>query len=158
MPQDRSPRPHQRQTHAPGPQCSRPKALIAPHAGYVYSGPIAGHAYARIAAEAEQITRVVLLGPAHRLPFQGLAYCSAEGFATPLGEVPVDLDAIDAIAALPQVQQLDSAFDDEHCLEVQLPFLQVLLPQFSIVPLLVGSASGAKWRRCWSAYGAAARR
>jgi len=134
---------------APAPEAnaipmSRPKALIAPHAGYIYSGPIAGHAYASIAADAERITRVVLLGPAHRLPFQGLASCSAEGFATPLGEIPVDRDAIDAIADLPQVQELDSAFDGEHCLEVQLPFLQVLLTQFSIVPLLVGAASGGE--------------
>jgi hypothetical protein len=138
---------------APAPEANaspiaRPKALIAPHAGYVYSGPIAGHAYARIAAGADQITRpitrVVLLGPSHRLPFQGLAYCSAERFATPLGEIPVDRGAIDAIDDLPQVQELDSAFDGEHCLEVQLPFLQVLLTQFSIVPLLVGTARGGE--------------
>ena len=126
--------------HAGAEPMARPKALIAPHAGYVYSGPVAGYAYARIAADAERITRVVLLGPAHRLPFQGLAYCSAERFATPLGEIAVDQDAVDTIADLPQVQELDAAFDGEHCLEVQLPFLQVLLSRFRIVPLLVGAA------------------
>jgi hypothetical protein len=121
----------------------QPKALIAPHAGYVYSGPIAASAYARIADAAGRITRVVLLGPAHRLPFRGLAYCDAERFSTPLGEVAVDRDALDAITDLPQVQRLDAAFDGEHCLEVQLPFLQTLLGRFSIVPLLVGAAQDA---------------
>lgn len=122
------------------PSARPPKALIAPHAGYVYSGPVAGFAYADIAPVAERITRVVLLGPAHRLAFRGLAYCSAERFASPLGEVAVDRAAIDTIADLAQVQQLDAAFDGEHCLEVQLPFLQVLLARFRIVPLLVGAA------------------
>ncbi len=130
-------------TAAPPNQPSRkaPKALIAPHAGYVYSGPIAASAYARIADAAAGISRVVLLGPAHRLGFQGLAYCDAERFSTPLGEILVDRAAIDAIDDLPQVHRLDAAFDGEHCLEVQLPFLQILLEQFSIVPLLVGSAA-----------------
>lgn len=119
------------------------KALIAPHAGYVYSGPIAGTAYARIAGQAQRISRVVLLGPAHRLPFRGLAYSDDERFATPLGEVPVDREAVNALADLPQVHPLDAAFDGEHCLEVQLPFLQVVLARFSIVPLLVGAADDA---------------
>jgi AmmeMemoRadiSam system protein B len=122
------------------PSQTPPKALIAPHAGYVYSGPIAASAYARIAGAAERITRVVLLGPAHRLAFQGLAYGDAERFSTPLGEVAVDRDALDAIADLPRVRRLDAAFDGEHCLEVQLPFLQTLLADFKVVPLLVGGA------------------
>jgi AmmeMemoRadiSam system protein B len=124
--------------HAP------PKALIAPHAGFVYSGPIAGSAYAGIAGSADRIKRVVLLGPAHRLPFRGLAFSTAERFATPLGEIPVDRAALDAITGLPQVRELDAAFDGEHCLEVQLPFLQVLLADFRLVPMLVGDADGAE--------------
>jgi AmmeMemoRadiSam system protein B len=118
-----------------------PKALIAPHAGYIYSGPIAASAYARLGAPSA-IRRVVLLGPAHRLPFRGIACPQAALFATPLGTVPVDRTALAAIADLPQVQELDMAFDGEHCLEVQLPFLQARLVNFSIVPLLVGEATG----------------
>jgi len=120
-----------------------PKALIAPHAGYVYSGPVAAHAYATLGDRAADIRRVVLLGPAHRLPFRGLAYCDADRFETPLGEVPVDRAALADIADLPQVQRLDAAFDGEHCLEVQLPFLQTVLTDFRIVPLLVGDAADA---------------
>jgi AmmeMemoRadiSam system protein B len=126
--------------HAPDKQ---PKALIAPHAGYVYSGAIAASAYARL-THPEGIRRVLLLGPAHRVPFRGIATPSADDFATPLGMVPVDRDAIEAIADLPQVHPLDMAFDGEHCLEVQLPFLQELLRGFRIVPLLVGDATGAE--------------
>nr|WP_058554632.1 AmmeMemoRadiSam system protein B [Thiohalocapsa sp. ML1] len=120
---------------------TRPKALIAPHAGYVYSGPVAASAYARL-GDAADIRRVLLLGPAHRLPFRGIAYPTADAFATPLGDVPVDQDAIATIADLPQVTRLDRAFDGEHCLEVQLPFLQMLLGDFRIVPLVVGEATG----------------
>ena len=105
-----------------------PKAIIAPHAGYIYSGPIAASAYARITAAADQIRRVVLLGPAHRIPFYGLAASSAESFATPLGTIPVDETAIQRITQLPQVHVLDEAHADEHCLEVHLPFLQEILP------------------------------
>jgi AmmeMemoRadiSam system protein B len=129
---------------APGNGAQREvKALIAPHAGYVYSGPIAASAYARL-TRPEAIRRVVLLGPAHRLPFRGIAYPGATGFATPLGTVPVDRDALAAIADLPGVQPLDMAFDGEHCLEVQLPFLQARLADFGIVPLLVGDATDAE--------------
>ena len=118
----------------------QPKALIAPHAGYIYSGPIAASAYAQL-TRPETIRRVLLLGPAHRLPFRGIAVARADAFATPLGPVPVDREALDAIADLPQVQPLDMAFDGEHCLEVQLPFLQSLLKDFRVVPLLVGDAT-----------------
>ena len=124
----------------PGVEHGAPKAIIAPHAGYIYSGPIAGSAYARVAEHAPAIRRVVLLGPAHRWPFRGLAYADADAFETPLGKVPVDREALASIADLRQVQALDAAFDGEHCLEVQLPFLQTLLADFSLVPLLVGSA------------------
>jgi hypothetical protein len=118
-----------------------PKALIAPHAGYVYSGPTAAIAYARLAAARDTIRRVVLLGPSHRVAFQGIAACRADLFETPLGRVPVDTAALDQITDLPQVQVLDTAHLREHSLEVQLPFLQVLLQDFALVPLVVGDAS-----------------
>lgn len=119
---------------------ARIKALIVPHAGYVYSGPIAASAYARIAEQAADIRRVVLLGPSHRLPFHGLAVCAADGYETPLGVVRIARAVCDQLLGFPQVQALDAAFDGEHCLEVQLPFLQQLLEDFDIVPLLVGAA------------------
>ena len=117
-----------------------PKALIVPHAGFVYSGAVAASAYARIAGQREVIRRVVLLGPSHRVALRGLAASSADHFATPLGDVPLDRQAIDSILELPQVQILDAAHRDEHSLEVQLPFLQYLLADFSLVPLSVGDA------------------
>ncbi len=117
-----------------------PKALVAPHAGYVYSGPIAASAYTLIRPRAEQIRKVVLLGPTHRVAVRGLVYSSASHFRTPLGDIPVDTGSLAAIADLPQVAESDRPFEGEHCLEVQLPFLQALLPNFSIVPLLVGLA------------------
>lgn len=122
------------------PVAAAPKALVCPHAGYVYSGPVAASAYARLVPLANRVSRVVLLGPAHRWPFRGIAYPSAQRLLTPLGPIPVDGDAIAAIAELPQVQRLDIAFDREHCLEVQLPFLQRVLGAFSVVPLVVGAA------------------
>lgn len=119
----------------------RPRAVIVPHAGYVYSGPIAGSAYAIIAEHASGIERVLLLGPPHRVPVRGLATSTAAAFETPLGRVPVDQAAIDRlVAAHPRVHRFDVAFAGEHCIEVQLPFLQVLLDQFSLIPLLVGTA------------------
>ncbi len=118
-----------------------PKAVIAPHAGYVYSGPIAASAYARFTPDRDLIKRVVLLGPSHRVPFRGLAASSAESFATPLGTVPVDAEAIQTIMSLTQVAVLNGAHTHEHSLEVHLPFLQVVLADFKIVPLVVGDAT-----------------
>jgi AmmeMemoRadiSam system protein B len=118
-----------------------PKALIVPHAGFVYSGPVAASGYARIAGQRRAIRRVVLLGPSHRVPLWGLAASSADAFATPLGAVPLDRAAIDAILDFPQLQIFDAAHRDEHSLEVQLPFLQYLLEDFSLVPLSVGDAA-----------------
>jgi len=118
-----------------------PKALIAPHAGYVYSGPIAGSAYARIEPLRDRIERVVLLGPAHRVFVRGLAAPEADSFETPLGSVPIDQDAIARILELPQVGVSSDAHAFEHSLEVQLPFLQEVLGQFSLVPLVVGDAT-----------------
>ncbi len=118
-----------------------PKALIVPHAGYVYSGPTAAHAYARLRAAASHITRVVLLGPAHRVAVRGLALPEADGFSTPLGVVEIDADAARAIAALPQVTTSADAHAWEHSLEVQLPFLQTVLMKFKLLPLAVGDAT-----------------
>ena len=117
-----------------------PKAIIVPHAGYVYSGAVAASAYARLLPCRERIQRVVLLGPAHRVGFLGLASSSADGFRTPLGTVPLDRDALRALQDLPQLQTLDQAHALEHSLEVQLPFLQRLLGDFQLVPLVVGES------------------
>jgi len=118
-----------------------PKALIAPHAGYVYSGPIAANAYARFMPARGRIKRVVLLGPAHRVAIRGLALPGARGLETPLGIVPVDETAVAAISDLPQVLVSPEAHAREHSLEVHLPFLQAVLGDFSVVPLVVGDAS-----------------
>ena len=123
-----------------------PKAVIAPHAGYTYSGPIAGSAFAPWLPDADRIRRVVLLGPSHWVSFPGLALPDVSALATPLGEVPVDLDAVRSLAAHPQVRVFSSAHEREHCLEVELPFLQVLLRDFAILPLVVGSASDEEVR------------
>lgn len=124
----------------PEPAAEPPKAIIAPHAGYPYSGPVAASAYARLRPLAETVTRVVLLGPSHRVGFYGLAASSAEAFHTPLGDVPIDQEAVAEACRLPQVQVLDQAHQMEHSLEVQLPFLQEVLGSFSLVPLVVGDA------------------
>jgi hypothetical protein len=118
-----------------------PKAVIAPHAGYLYSGPIAASAHGRFASARNIIKRIVLIGPSHYLSFDGLAASSVEAFATPLGLVSVDADAVRQICALPQVAVLDEAHDREHSLEVHLPFLQVVLSDFKIVPLVVSYAA-----------------
>lgn len=121
-----------------------PKALIVPHAGYVYSGAVAATGYSQITDAAGRITRVLLLGPAHRLSFEGVALPGVDGFETPLGIVPLDVDAVTRIEHLPQVRTLPSAHDGEHSLEVHLPFLQTLLGQISLVPLVVGAATAAQ--------------
>jgi hypothetical protein len=118
-----------------------PKAIIAPHAGYLYSGPIAASAYAHLIPARDLVTRVVLLGPSHYIALEGLAATSAEAFATPLGLVPVDAEALRQIGSLPQVRVLDEAHAQEHSLEVQLPFLQTVLNRFSLVPLAVGGVT-----------------
>lgn len=116
-------------------------ALIAPHAGYIYSGPIAASAYACLASRREQVRRVVLLGPAHRSPVRGLAASRAAAWATPLGNVPVDREVIEEIVTQPQVHYDDQAHAAEHSLEVHLPFLQRVLADFSLVPLVAGGAT-----------------
>ena len=115
-----------------------PKALIAPHAGYVYSGAVAGAAYRRVRPGRATIRRVVLIGPAHRAPVDGVAVSGAEAFATPLGTVAVDAEGVALALDQPGVAVNDAAHRQEHSLEVQLPFLQTVLDDFSIVPLVVG--------------------
>jgi len=117
------------------------KALIVPHAGYRYSGPIAASAYSLLRKRRGAIRRVVLLGPVHRVPIRGLALPAAQSFATPLGTVPVDREAVSALLALRQVSVSLAAHAEEHSLEVQLPFLQQVLGEFTLVPLAVGDAS-----------------
>jgi AmmeMemoRadiSam system protein B/AmmeMemoRadiSam system protein A len=114
------------------------KALIVPHAGYVYSGGTAGKGYALLAPIAERIRRVVLLGPCHRVAVNGLAAPTVQAFATPLGSIPLDRAALDSLRDLPQVIASDAAHAQEHSLEVQLPFLQTVLHDFMLVPLAVG--------------------
>jgi len=121
-----------------------PKAIIAPHAGYVYSGPVAASIYARLTPLRGRIRRVVLVGPAHWVWFSGLALPAATAFASPLGAIDIDADAVAAIAGLPQVSVRADAHTDEHCLEVQLPFLQAVLGTFRLLPLLVGEATAAE--------------
>ncbi|OOZ36993.1 AmmeMemoRadiSam system protein B [Solemya velesiana gill symbiont] len=118
-----------------------PKALVAPHAGYIYSGPIAGNAYAQLSEIKETVKRVILFAPSHRMAFRGLAYSAADYFETPLGNVAVDTEALAAIDDLPQVKQLEQPFENEHALEVHIPFLQESLDDFRIVPLLVSDAT-----------------
>jgi AmmeMemoRadiSam system protein B len=125
----------------PPPPIPTPKAIIAPHAGYVYSGPIAGSAYAQAAPLSGWIERVVMLGPAHTLAIRGLAATSAHTFQTPLGDVDVEQTAVQQALRLPQVQTIDAAHTREHGLEVQLPFLQETLGAFRLVPFVVGHAS-----------------
>ena len=118
-----------------------PKALIVPHAGYIYSGGVAAHAYEELAAARGIVKRVVMLGPVHRVPVRGLAIPSDEAFATPLGLVPIDRAALDHVRGLPQVVTSDRAHLQEHALEVQLPFLQRQLGNFALAPFAVGDAT-----------------
>lgn len=117
------------------------KALIVPHAGYIYSGSVAASAYASLEKVSDTINRVILLGPGHRFAFTGLATSSADYFITPLGSIPIDRKAIQQLEALPQVHILDQAHSQEHSLEVQLPFLQRVLSNFTLIPMVVGDAS-----------------
>lgn len=115
-----------------------PKALIAPHAGYIYSGLTAAFAYKMLVPYAHEISRVILLGPAHRVGFRGIALPEAAFFSSPLGTIPIDQEANNRIIDLPQICLRDDAHQQEHSLEVQLPFLQHTLGSFSLVPLVVG--------------------
>lgn len=121
-----------------------PKAIVVPHAGYCYSGQTAALAYTRLAAGRAAIKRVVLLGPVHRVPVRGLALPGVDAFASPLGEIALDAAAIALIAGMRQVTLSPAAHAMEHSLEVQLPFLQSVLDDFTLVPLAVGDATPAE--------------
>lgn len=121
-----------------------PKAIIVPHAGYAYSGHTAALAYARMAAGRKTIHHIVLLGPVHRVPVRGLALPGVDFFATPLGKIEIDHDAVATISHLPQVMVSHAAHAMEHSLEVQLPFLQAVLDDFKLLPLAVGDASAGE--------------
>jgi AmmeMemoRadiSam system protein B len=132
----------------------RPKALIAPHAGYAYSGPVAATAYHRLVDLSPPVRRVVLIGPAHRAALVGLAAPTANAFATPLGPIPIDEPMRQIVAAHPSVTVDDRAHRGEHSLEVHLPFLQrALVPGWTLLPLVVGDAKAADVAdvldRCW---------
>jgi AmmeMemoRadiSam system protein B len=117
-----------------------PHAIIAPHAGYIYSGPIAASVYKRLQSAHSRIKRILLLGPSHRVGFKGLALSHADFFTTPLGDIPVDTHAVQQLANLPGIQYLDQAHTFEHSLEVHLPFLQIVLDDFTLIPVVVGDA------------------
>jgi len=118
-----------------------PKAVIVPHAGFIYSGPVAASAYDRLRPARGIVRRVVILGPCHRVPVHGLALPRAKAFDTPLGRIPLDEQTMDSIRVLPQVVESAATHAEEHALEVQLPFLQRVLGEFSLVPLVVGDAA-----------------
>src|SRR5258708_13543223 len=137
------------------PRLDFPKALIVPHAGYIYSGPIAARAYEELGNARGIVRRVVMLGPVHRVAVRGLAIPTDDAFATPLGSVPIDRQALDSVRDMPQIVASDLAHLQEHALEVQLPFLQRQLGEFSLPPFAVGSASvpgvAAVIERLWAA-------
>ncbi len=118
-----------------------PKAVIAPHAGYIYSGAVAGSAFAAWSALRAETKRIVLVGPSHKVAFSGISYSPADYFATPLGLVPVDREARVRLKEFPQVVDVESAHRYEHSIETHLPFLQETIGEFSIVPLVFGDAS-----------------
>ncbi len=118
-----------------------PKALIAPHAGYIYSGPVAGSIYRRISSARERIRRVVLLGPSHRVAFRGMAVPSSTHFRTPLGDIPLDTAAVTELCHLGAVTVMDEAHEQEHSLEVHLPFLQQVIDDFRLIPVVVGDVT-----------------
>jgi MEMO1 family protein len=120
-----------------------PKALIVPHAGYPYSGPVAAAAYSLIEPLRERIKRVVLIGPCHRVYLHGIAVPQVQSFATPLGEIPIDALGRDKLLRRGDVLASDTPHELEHCLEVQLPFLQTVLDDFTLLPLVVGSTTPA---------------
>ncbi|MCF7807380.1 MAG: AmmeMemoRadiSam system protein B [Candidatus Marinimicrobia bacterium] len=138
----------------PAVQGQAPKAIIVPHAGYIYSGIVAATAYDTLQAVAAQIKTVILLGPSHRIPLQGLALPTVEIFQTPLGDIDLDTKTIyKLVKDFKQVQLSDRAHEEEHALEVQLPFLQTVLENFELIPIVVGDASETEvsevLESCW---------
>ncbi len=129
---------------APAPGGHAPKAVIAPHAGFMFSGGVAATAYRRLEPGRGRIRRVVVLGPSHFVPVRGLAASSAQAFGGPLGDVPVDAAGLETALAHPGVEVRDAAHAREHSLETQLPFIQRVLGDVAIVPLVVGDATPAE--------------
>jgi MEMO1 family protein len=123
---------------SPSEDAKPPKAVVAPHAGFIYSGPIAGSAYAALATRGKDVERVILIGPSHRVAFSGIATSGASVFETPLGPVHVDREAVGALTTKGLVREFETAHKNEHSLEVQLPFLKHVFPDARIVPLLAG--------------------
>ena len=117
------------------------KALIVPHAGYVYSGTTAARAYHLLRKNRDDFRRVIILGPAHRVWLEGIAFPGTDAFETPLGRIPLAKQQIRELLRFPEVQLRDDAHQDEHCLEVQLPFLQEILNEFELIPAVVGEIS-----------------
>jgi hypothetical protein len=128
----------------------QPKAVVAPHAGYIYSGPIAGTSYAALAARGKDLERIVLVGPSHRVAFPGVAASGAGAFDTPLGPVAVDRDAVDLVVKEGWARDFERPHESEHSLEVHLPFLKQVCPSARIVPLLAGDY---EWRTVEKALG-----
>lgn len=121
-----------------------PKAMILPHAGYIYSGPVAATGYARLRSVARSVHRVIVMGPSHRVAFHGLAVPDDSIFRTPLGDIPLDTETIQVLRSLPQVRVDNEVHRLEHSIEVHLPFLQDVLEQFELVPIVVGDAAPAE--------------
>lgn len=119
---------------------AHPKAMILPHAGYIYSAKTASFGYRLLKNYADQIKRVILLGPSHRVAFYGHSVPTHSYFTTPLGDISVDVETIEMLITNELAKYLDEAHQMEHCLEVQLPFLQLVLNDFSIVPIVVGQS------------------
>lgn len=135
------------------PGTARPEILIVPHAGYVYSAPVAAQAYLQLKNYAGKIKNVILVGPSHRVAFKGIAASSADEFKTPLGKVQVNRELTDRIVAANQAVHIqDKAHLQEHSLEVQLPFLQKVLGEFKIVPLVYGDVSAEDLTRALEPY------
>ncbi|HET9446959.1 MAG TPA: AmmeMemoRadiSam system protein B [Steroidobacteraceae bacterium] len=139
--------------HSPSPAAATPKALIVPHAGYIYSGGIAAAAYASVASLRQVVRRIVLIGPSHRVYLRGMAVPAARAFATPLGEVEIDESLKESLLQRGDVIEADAPHAQEHCLEVQLPFLQMLFDDFTLLPIVIGSATpehvGATLAHAW---------
>ena len=127
--------------HSADAPAAAPKALIVPHAGYIYSGGIAAAAYATVASRRQSIRRVVLIGPSHRVYLRGMAVPAASSFATPLGQVAIDQTLKDTLLRSGAVIESDTPHAQEHSLEVQLPFLQMLFDDFTLLPLVLGSVA-----------------
>src|SRR5512143_487388 len=136
-------------TVPPAPPRGPLRALVVPHAGIVYSGRTAAHGFARIGAD--DFDRVVVMAPSHRVPLRGAAVDPSAQYETPLGRMTVDLEAVDALVAHGRFERDTRPFALEHAIEMQLPFLQLLLPEAKLVPVLVGELRGEEFREAGTA-------